>query len=215
MKEVGGWFLPDHEKHLGEWMAHAKNKTQIEDGRVMYQAVKQRAAMTHCQQFRVALDVGGHCGLWAHYLSQKFETLHAFEPVAEHRECFAVNVKASNVTLHPVALGAKPGRISMFTENGSSGNSHVSGEGEIEMRTLDSYGFKDVDFIKIDCEGFELYVLQGAVETLKRCKPVLIVEQKPHVIGNFGFTSPEAITFLQAQGATVLQELSGDYILGF
>ena len=215
MQTFGGWHLPDHEKHLIEWMAHPKNAGNLESGRVMYQAKKQRAAIGHCKQFRVAVDIGAHCGLWAFYLAEKFATVHAFEPVAAHRECFGVNVTAPNVMLHGCALGPKAGSVSMFTENGSSGNSHVSGDGDIEMWTLDSFKLEDVDFVKMDTEGFELYILQGAGETLARCKPVMCVEQKPHVIGNFGFQRPEAIEYLQSLGAVVLQELSGDYILGW
>ena len=47
---------------------------------------------------------------------------------------------------------------------------------EVELRTLDSYGFEDVAFIKIDVEGHEEAVLAGAGDTLVRAKPVLLIE---------------------------------------
>lgn len=215
MIQHAGWYLPGHERHLPGWFDHPKNKTQVESGRVMYQATKQRAAMGYCKQFRTAVDIGAHCGLHAFYLAQRFQAVHCFEPVQEHRDCFALNVEAANVVMHACALGAEPGRVAMATEQGSSGNSHVAGSGDIELRTLDSFELADVDYIKLDTEGFELYILQGAVQTLKRCRPVMMVEQKPHVIGNFGFKSPEAIDFLKSLGAHVLQEISGDYLMGW
>lgn len=214
MKQLGGNWFPDHEIHMGEWMKTPKNKIIVK-GKQTYQFRKQMAAMSYVKRWGTALDVGGHVGLWSVHLAERFERVQAFEPVAEHRACFVRNVDAANVTLHPVALGCKPGRVAMWSEPGSSGNTQVRGEGDIEMRTLDSYGFAEVDFLKIDCEGYELFVLQGAVETLKRCRPVICVEQKPRVLGNFGFKSAEAVTFLEGLGCRVLQHYSGDYMMGW
>lgn len=214
MKLVGGNWFPDHEQHMIEWMKTPKNQIVVE-GRQTYQWRKQLAALGYVKNWRVAIDVGGHVGLWSWHLAKRFKTVHAFEPVAEHRECFAKNVLAENVTLHGMALGKEPGRVAMWSEPGSSGNTQVKGEGDIEMHTLDSYEFPVCDFMKLDCEGFELYVLQGAVETLQRCRPVICVEQKPRVIRNFGFDSPEAVGFLEAQGLKVLQHYSGDYMMGW
>ena len=46
----------------------------------------------------------------------------------------------------------------------------------IEIVTLDSYKFENISLIKIDVEGLENQVLMGAYDTIKRCKPVMIVE---------------------------------------
>jgi FkbM family methyltransferase len=47
---------------------------------------------------------------------------------------------------------------------------------EIDQRTVDHFNFNDVGLIKIDVEGMELKVLSGAVETLQRCRPVVLFE---------------------------------------
>lgn len=214
MKLVGGNWFPDHEQHMLDWMKVPKNQI-IVDGRQTYQWRKQVAALGFVKQWRVALDVGGHVGLWSWHLAKRFAHVHAFEPVADHRACFERNVVADNVTMHPIALGNAPGRVAMQSEQGSSGNTQVAGPGDIEMRTLDSFAFETVDFLKIDCEGYELYVLQGAVDLLQRCRPVICVEQKPRVIKNFGFAEPEAVRFLEGLGAKVFQHYSGDYMMGW
>jgi len=46
----------------------------------------------------------------------------------------------------------------------------------IEMVTLDSFKFENISLIKIDVEGLENQVLMGAYETIKKCKPVMIIE---------------------------------------
>lgn len=212
MKKLHGWQFPDHELHLPQWMEHPKNQVVL-NGRIAYQGRKQLAARQRCKKMRVAVDVGGHIGLWSFNLANWFETVHAFEPVAEHRECFVENVRDANVCLHALALGAEPGMVSMATEQGSSGNTTVAGAGDIEMVTLDSFGLREVDFIKIDVEGYEENVLKGARETISECKPVIIVEQKRDMATRFGLQMLGAVEFLTDMGYKVAEEISGDYIM--
>lgn len=46
----------------------------------------------------------------------------------------------------------------------------------VEMVTLDSFELPRIDILKIDVEGMEADVLEGAAETLRRCRPILYVE---------------------------------------
>lgn len=46
----------------------------------------------------------------------------------------------------------------------------------IEILTLDSYNFENISLIKIDVEGLENQVLMGAYNTIKKCKPTMIIE---------------------------------------
>lgn len=218
MKQHQGVWLPDGEKHLVEWMDASG---EIVDGKGTYQIKKLRAALLHVKQFRVAVDVGAHVGFWSMHLAKRFGRLHAFEPVAVHRECFAANVFTGeriggDVTLHDCALGAKAGQVALATPAGSSGGTHITGEGDIAMLALDSFELQDVDFIKIDCEGYELAVVEGAVEILKRCRPCVIVEQKQHIMAeNFGEQGTPAVELLLRLGAKQRLVLSGDHILSW
>ena len=51
-------------------------------------------------------------------------------------------------------------------------------DGDINCRTLDSFGLTNVDFVKIDVDGFELPLLQGARQTLTQNNPVVNIEMK-------------------------------------
>ena len=132
-----------------------------------------------------------------------------------HRDCFTKNVLAtrSNVTLHACALGSTEGSVSMTTEKSSSGDTRIAGEGDIPMKTLDSFNLNDVDLIKIDCEGYELFVIEGGIETIKRCRPAIIVEQKPGHGEAYGLSDTEAVSFLKDMGYKLVKEMAGDYIL--
>ena len=207
-------WLPDGEKHFPQWM---DRNGELVNGRGTYQIKKIREALKHCFCFRVAVDVGAHVGLWSMHMSKMFNLVHAFEPMAQFRACFGHNVQDKNVLLYPVALGATPGRATMAYEPSDSGGTHVKAAGnggDVEMRTLDEFAFSDVDFIKVDCEGYEHHVLDGARELLMRCRPVIIVEQKPHKLEhNFGVKGTPAVALLSSMGYAVAKEIGGDYIM--
>lgn len=223
-----GVYLPDGETHLVGWMNKAG---ELVDGKGTYQIKKLRAALSYVKSFRTAVDAGAHCGLWSMQLDKQFYSVHAFEPVAAHRECFLNNTKSIEVAdgeddpiqydsewirLHPCALGDHEDMIKITTEPTSSGDSRVDGKGSVPMHTLDSFNLQDVDFIKIDTEGFELFVIKGAEETIKRCRPVMVVEQKGHGMKYFGFKQEEGVDLLKSWGMVPMQPpMSGDWIMGW
>ena len=208
MKNVNGIWLPDHEEHLkgfaeggpyGEWT---------------YQKAKLDAAMEYVRGRKLAIDVGGHCGLWSKELVKLFTHVHAFEPVADHRDCFVRNVKG-DFTLYPFALGETDCMVSIKTMQGSSGDSWTIPGGSIEMKRLDDFDLAP-DFIKLDCEGGELFVLRGAEKTLLKHRPAICVEQKPGKSKNFALPSDiEAVHYLTRLGYQVRKVISGDYLLDF
>jgi FkbM family methyltransferase len=211
VKHVHGWWFPDHERHLSEWLASVNEEV---DGRLRYQGKKQDMAMKWVRNFRTAVDVGAHVGLHSFYMAKKFQRVRAFEPVEEHRQCFMRNTEGlGNVEIYPCALGEHWGWVSMHTSHGSSGDSWVSGQGDIEMRTLDDMVLESVDYIKLDFEGGELAALKGAEKTLLRCKPCVMVEQKPGRAQKFGLKETEAVDYLRALGANHRAEKSGDFVM--
>jgi FkbM family methyltransferase len=215
-----GVWLPDGEKHFPEWMT--KNG-EIVDGKGTYQIKKLRAALEHCKDFRVAVDVGGHVGLWAMQLVKSFDFVHVFEPVAVFRNCLHENmadVRFDCYKCYPFALGETTGLVAMkipeLAGGLDTGGTHVGGDGDIEMRPLDEFGFQCVDFLKIDVEGGELGVVRGAEDTIRRNRPTMIVEQKPHKLGpNFGLQGTPAVDLLVSWGATLRKAMGGDFIMSW
>lgn len=207
MKQLNGIFLPDHEEHL---------KIYAEKGPFgdwTYQKHKLDAAMKYVKKRDLAIDVGGHCGIWAKELMKLFKWVHSFEPVMEHRACYHANQRRENFTLYPYALGEKEGRCGIHTREGSSGDSWIVQGGEVEVKRLDWFDLSP-DLVKIDTEGFEYFVLKGGEQTLKKHRPVVIVEQKPgHASRNFGLEDTAAVPLLESWGYTLKQVIEGDYIL--
>lgn len=208
-----GIWLPDGETHLTKWMDKAG---EIVDGKGTYQIKKLRAALARCRSFRTAVDVGAHCGMWSMQLAKRFNRVEAFEPVPEHRACFDRNLGVfvdRTAFLHACALGDHEGLVRIDTAPTSSGDSKVGGDGDIRLCTLDSFNLRDVDFIKLDCEGYEYFALKGGEETIKRDRPTIIVEQKPGRGQQFGLTETAAVDWLESLGYVRSEVMSGDYIM--
>ena len=122
--------------------------------------------------------------------------------------------------MHPVALGRQSGTVTLTVTPGSSGHTFVDLDpnengASVPMLTLDSFGFQDVGFIKVDCEGYERQVLEGGVETIERERPVIIVEQKPDMASRYGLDDTSAVPFLQDLGMRKVAVMNGDYIMRF
>ena len=146
------------------------------------QLAQRNNSLGHVKQWRNAIDVGANVGQWTRPLAEKFQQVICFEPNPNFRECFNKNITESNVTLWPYGLSDKEHTAQQDF------NSTVlkEGEGDIECRTLDSFNLTDVDYIKIDVDGFEVPVLQGAQETIRKNNPVINIEMKeskrPHIV---------------------------------
>lgn len=219
----GGWTFPDGERHLPAWMKKMGDKR---DGRLLYQGSKYRAAMKYPVQKRGVIDVGAHVGLWSWQFAKDFERVIAFEPMPEHVECFKINTEGQkNIILHPCALGEKEGIAHMHvpdfkgrldeSSGGTGIDPHNASAIRVPMHRLDEFELTDIDFLKVDCEGFELFVMRGAVDTIKRNKPVIIIEQKPEneMTKNFNIGVKDGVELLKSLGYVERAVLAGDHIM--
>ena len=157
------------------WVLYGQHTkpTYLEDAGNGQQAQRD-AALQYIKQWRVCLDIGSNIGQWTRPLSKKFESVVCFEPNPNFRECFEKNIQEKNVLLWPYGLSDKEHKAKQDF------NSTVLHEedGDIDCRTLDSFGLTNVDFVKIDVDGFEIPLLNGARQTLSKNDPVINIEMK-------------------------------------
>jgi FkbM family methyltransferase len=142
----------------------------------------------------IVLDIGANLGLVTMHLASlvgPYGHVHAFEPnprLVDRLKQVLIANNASNVTLHPVALGACDGELPLFVpdENAgaaslvTSGHSSVPGTMvRVPVTTLtaksDAWRGLHVRLIKIDVEGYEPEVLRGAAEFLASSRPDAII----------------------------------------
>lgn len=155
-----------------------------------YEAETLEFLKLHYKSFDHIVDIGSNIGNHILYYCSNLQAkkVYAFEPnqvnLETLRKNVALNYLDNTVTVYPVALGAANGKavqsdfslsntgmnkVANITSDEHTGNT-------VEMNSLDHFNFKKIDFIKIDVEGFEAEVLQGAEQTIKRTKPVIMVE---------------------------------------
>lgn len=215
MREDYGWYFPDFETHFPKMIG----KSIGQGGPAEYQLPVRRRSIELCAKRGTALDVGANVGLWSRDLTKYFARVIAFEPVAIFRECLERNVSGTNFVVSPLALGDKDTQATMIITEGNTGHSHLDptkmGTGDVQVVRLDNLNMTDVDYIKIDCEGYEYRVLQGAEQTIKRCRPVVVVEQKPHDAYSKDYGQFAAVTLLQEWGMIKLDQVKDDWIMGW
>jgi len=137
----------------------------------------------------VTIDVGANCGLYTRELARLSRCVHAFEPSRTMADVLRLT-SASNVIVHEVALSDHEGNAELLIPQSEQGAVHGLASLEpqvalsaksctvqnVPMARLDDMIDDNVAFVKVDVEGHELNVLNGAVELLERSQPVFLVE---------------------------------------
>lgn len=160
------------------------------------------------------IDIGGHIGTHSINLSRCVGpkgTVHVFEPQAKLFTELLVNAflnHCENIKPHRFALGAEQKSAQIVHPNQTNeGMAYIGPGGEnISMSTLDSFNINNVSLIKIDIEGYEIEALKGGLETIKRSKPVMIIEV---------FRGPECeekLNFIRSLGYQVTLLEDNDYL---
>lgn len=163
------------------------------------------------------IDVGANNGSFAvdfSHLVTDTGKVHSYEPqrIIYYQLCANVFLNGlDNVFCHNVAIGdGFDGYVHIETpdyhEKGAVnfGDVSISKSGDkIEQRALDSYEFNDVVFIKIDVQGYESFVIDGAEETIKKHRPYLFVEFEDHLLKKQGTSENELKSKIELLGYVV------------
>jgi len=135
-----------------------------------------------------AIDVGANRGFYSYALAELAGRVEAFEPHPELAR-FARRKLGPAIPVHEVALSNTSGWTTLYVPQGKRGvdvhfNSSIKKvyafdtyvEFRVAMKTLDEFAFKDVGFIKIDAEGSDMDIIDGAAKTIARDRPNMVVE---------------------------------------
>ncbi len=133
------------------------------------------------------VDVGaniGYCTMMFSSLVGERGRVWSIEPdpvnLLELEATVAENRLAGQITVLPVAAGASEGTVKF--EPGLNSCVTPEGRSEVTVKSLDSLKLERVDLIKIDVEGYEGAVLEGALATLARCQPTIFMELHPRLL---------------------------------
>ena len=176
---------------------------------------------------KLIFDIGGNIGQTALMIAKHTgdkTVIYSFEPYPATHARFKKNLElnagiAPKIKLQQTALGAAPGKQKMYEDcsTNSGANRMVPGEAiiqtgttEVPVSTVDIFvaenNLPEIDFIKIDVEGFEMEVLKGSRATLINHKPSLFIEVDNTNLKNQGSSVVELCEYLVRLGYTIYEE---------
>ena len=160
----------------------------------------------------IVLDIGANVGFFSLLIAQRVGRIgrvYAFEPVpsifVRLKENIALN-GFENIVPVPIAISSYSGKTNMTVYYGASSLFRRVSDEFVEVPTerLDDFvereGIERVDAIKLDVEGAELHVIRGADKTIRRFKPIMMVEINPDTLKAAGTTPQELFETIVSYG---------------
>lgn len=164
----------------------------------------------------VVFDIGANRGWYSLHLAKRSPALkiHAFEPMPAIFAELKANVELNqlaNIVIHPFGLSNHVGTAKFFFNSritvassaadlfGAAGTQEV----DVTLRTLDDVQQEwdtPIDFIKCDVEGAELFVFQGGMRAIAKCRPVIFCEMLRKWAAKFNYHPNDIIKLIATAG---------------
>ena len=166
----------------------------------------------------VVIQAGGNAGVYPKMYSKMFKHVHTFEPSEEWYNALTINCIEENISVYNKCLGDESKNISLSLNKESTGGEknygamYVSGEGKIPMITIDSLNLKP-NLIHLDVEGYEGKVLQGALDTIEKYKPIIALEVNNAGI-KFNWTQKDVDILMDNLNYKLIKDYNIDKIYG-
>jgi len=181
-----GLVYPGRTTRLIDWIVYYYGAYELDELELM-------RALLSGRPRTVALDVGANVGHHTLYLASFCAEVHAFEPYAVVADSIHQKIRRNHLThvhVHAVGLGEADQELDFFAPHGTNtgtgtfvaghealNNRHV---GRLHVVRGDAYvatlALPAVDLVKVDVEGFELATLRGLRDTLRRHRPIVMLE---------------------------------------
>lgn len=181
---------------------------------------------SHLQKGMNVIDIGGYVGVSTTVIAKSIgETgkLYSFEPVPEHFEILNKNISSNglrNVKTYQKVISNHVGIITFHKNDASSSIIPERGNYEIQIdsTTIDTFlqaaDVDGIDFINMDCEGSELYALEGARNTLRNNKIKIFCEIHHGFLKRLGLSVQQIVEYLHKLKLQVYSVLLDDLKLG-
>lgn len=210
----GGWFMAYGDTIGARVAGYKLSQTPYEEGQ--WKLVSRALGPGG-----VFVDVGANQGFYTILASRLVGPsghVYAFEPAPTEAGKLHSNLRLNrcrNVTVESVAVGAAPGRAPFHLYLGHQGSWSGLRQGasdvavkaqviDVPVVRLDDYfaglPLHRLDMMKIDVEGGELPVLQGAAGLIEKFHPIIICEVEPRRTAQWGYDASAILKALEAKG---------------
>lgn len=162
--------------HASKWIE--------EQGKLEYDPTIEKVLMPLLSKGDNAVDVGAMLGAYAHGFKRAVGNgnVFAFEPNPESFRCLKIN--CPSVLCYNFAIGSKTGVCSLkpneiYPDNYGATEVTVNEHGTVQVMALDDLfleRFGPLKLLKIDVEGMEPEVIEGGIDLITRCRPIIFTE---------------------------------------
>lgn len=198
-----GWWIISDDSHIGKWVKECK---RLDHDQWLLQKL--------CHYVRpgdmivdVGANIGDHTIAYLDWVAEHGE-VHAFEVGDKAFECLSRNCnpyRFPQCYLHNVALYNRKCRLSFYQVGNNVGSTYVEMQRDlkaivVDAVPMDNFGFERLDFLKIDAEGAEPLILEGAKETIKRFHPIICMEVNTTCLNRAGSSEAELLEMMKHFG---------------
>jgi FkbM family methyltransferase len=220
-KCINGWWFPDDDigpsTHAdcawGEPILNAQMFPIIEN------AFRSRAPQH-------VLDIGANIGYVTSWFARRWPRVTSFEPTPATFDCLMRNCSKGHIELHNIGISDVNGELCFAVSDVKPDQNQIItnesrlkkrwGMTRIPVRRIDSFGFRIVDMIKIDVEGHEYQVIQGALRTIQRCRPAIMIEisyEGKLLDHDITAQHKNTVSVIESLGYTIHWQLKHDWFL--
>jgi FkbM family methyltransferase len=173
------FYYLDSDKYIGQRVALEK-----------YEPYETKLILRQTKKGDVVIDVGANIGYYTVLLADKIGEsgkVYAFEPDKTNFEILKKNVEVNNlknVILVNAAVGSKAGKLKLHKSKENLGDHKLYGDDketeEVKIIKLNDFlKDKKIDLMKIDTQGWEPEVIDGAKKIISKNKPIMFLEYSP------------------------------------
>ncbi len=171
------YYLAD-DKYVGQRVALEK-----------YEPYETKLILKQIKKGDVVVDVGANIGYYTILLADKVGKngkVYAFEPDSTNFDILEKNIKTNKlekVVVVKAAVGSREGKLKLYKSGKNYGDHKLYGDGkakeEVKIIKLDDFIKEKVNLIKIDTQGWEPEVIEGAKKIIEKWKPIMFLEYSP------------------------------------
>jgi len=173
------FFYLENDRYIGQRIALEK-----------YEPYETQLILRQAKRGDVVVDVGANIGYYTVLLADKVGKngkVYAFEPDITNFEILKKNIEVNNlknVEIINAAVGSKAGKLKLYKSKDNFGDHKLYGKDKnietVKIVKLDDYlKDKKINLMKIDTQGWEPEVIEGAMKIIKRDQPIMFLEYSP------------------------------------